>query len=365
MRIHSIHNGCEANWADSDAAKQGFLKDSGFKYSDKENADYIIFHGCTFTQHKEDETKNTILELLNSTTKKIIISGCFLKEYVQHERVQYIKNEKLPAFIESLQQEIKSKAVAEQVPKHSLLPFVAISRGCYGNCTFCSIKQAKGSNVSRKIEEILIDIEARQDLEYIKLVGDEVAGYGREIGLNLKILVDAIIEKFPSIKLKFGSLNCKLLKKYKKEELAIFAYPNVIGNVHIPIQSASNSVLQTMSRGYTIEEYTAIYNTLKSLGVANISADIICGFPGESEEDHKRNLDYIVQNQFEFMEIFAYQERDGTKAATFEQMDYSIRKNRAIQLIVNYIKGYGKWHNLPFNTLVKQQKVFNTNIKFN
>jgi threonylcarbamoyladenosine tRNA methylthiotransferase CDKAL1 len=270
MKIHSIHNGCEVNWADSNAATQVFLKHSDFKYSNKEDADYILFHGCTFTQHKEDETKDIILELLNTTTKKIIISGCFLKEYVQHERVQYIKNEKLPALIDSLQQEIKIKTVAEQQPKHNLLPFVAISRGCYGNCTFCSIKQAKGSNVSFKIEDILIHIEARQDLDYIKLVGDEVAGYGRDIGLNLKILVDAIIEKFPSIKLKFGSLNCKLLKIYTEAELAIFAYPNIIGNVHIPIQSASNSVLQTMSRGYTIEEYNTIYNALKSLGVANI-----------------------------------------------------------------------------------------------
>lgn len=365
MKIHTLHNGCEVNLADSESSKASLLRQDEIQYSSKEQADLIIFHSCTFTQHKEEETINTIKDLLANTTKKIIVSGCFLKEYIKSDRIQYIKNERLPELFQNSSNENEAKRSLDKNPISTLLPFVTISRGCYGNCTFCSIKSAQGSNKSRDIQDILIDVEARLDLQYVKLVGDEVAGYGRDMATDLKALIDAIVTKFPSIKIKLGSLNCKLLKKYSDNELEIFAHPNIIGNIHIPIQSASNKVLQLMSRGYTIEEYQIIYNKLKKLGVNNISTDIICGFPEESEEDHRSNISFICSNRYEFLEVFAYQEREGTTAAAFAQIPYEIRKQRAIQLIVNFIKSYGQWHSISYKEIVKNQKIFNTNIKFN
>ena len=349
MKVFTLHNGCETNLYDSEKAKGLMLSGENALAENRNDADLIVFHVCTFAQHKEDESKNTIEQLLKTTSKNIVVSGCYLDEYITNERISYAKNENLPAHISKLNA-VEEAEKQKQKNGAALLPYVQISRGCYGNCTFCSIKSVKGSH--------------KQHHNTIKLVGDEDAGYGRDIGINLKVLIEAIVKRFPKIKIKLGSLNAKILKKFTANELAILAHENVVGNIHIPIQSASNKVLKDMSRGYTIEEYAAIYLTLKQLGVKNISADIISGFPGEDEQDHKMNLDFISANAFNFMEVFVYHERQGTKAAEMEQVDFAIREKRATEVIVKYLKSYSKWNNIPYETLIKQTPVFHTNINF-
>lgn len=363
MVVYFIQNGCESNLFDSEKAKSFMLSNENIMCDKSEDADLVVFHACTFTQQKEDEAKGKIKQLLDSDAKHIIVTGCYLNEYINDKRVSFVKDANLLTFIGELQHStivIKNNNFKEK--DLLLTPFVAISKGCYGNCSFCSIKSVKGSHKSRSIEDILIDIEKRKHHEFVKLVGEEVAGYGRDIGLNLKTLIDEIARRFPRLKIRFGSLNAKILKRFSQKELAIFAYENVTGNIHIPIQSANNDVLKNMNRGYTIEEYLKIYETLTLLGVKNISADIICGFPGEDADAHKQNIEFINNHSFSYMEIFAYQERPGTKAATFKQIDYSIRKQRTIEIIVNYLKSYSKWNNIPYDVLIKTPKVFNTNI---
>ena len=76
------------------------------------------------------------------------------------------------------------------------------------------------------------------------------------------------------------------------------------------------------------------------------------------------NLDFISANAFNFMEVFVYHERQGTKAAEMEQVDFAIREKRATEVIVKYLKSYSKWNNIPYETLIKQTPVFHTNINF-
>lgn len=362
MKIFTIQNGCESNLYDSEKAKMKLLLNKNNIYcNNKEDSDIIIYHACTFTQQKEDETKEKIDVLLKGNVKQVIVTGCYLSEYINNERVKYIKNDQLLNYLNQLPiNAIKEGNLFKN--NNDFLPFVQISKGCYGNCTFCSIKKVKGNHKSRSIEEILSDIEKRKHHGFVKLVGEEVTGYGLDIGKSLKNLVDEIVDRHPTLKIKFGSLNAKILKNFKKEELAVFSYKNVTGNIHIPIQSASNVVLKKMRRGYTIEEYCNIYDKLKELGVKNISADIISGFPGEDEIAHKQNIDFLNNHNFEFMEIFAYQERIGTIAATFEQIDYIIRKRRTIELIANYINSYCNRNSITIKELVNTSKIFNTNI---
>lgn len=363
MKVFALHNGCETNLYDSERAKLLMLSDENILSTKKEDADVIIFHACTFAQHKEDESERIVEGLLKTTSKKIIVSGCYLRKDVIDDRVSYIKNENLPAHIAQLNATQEEKKL-KQKKGIQLLPYVQISRGCYGNCTFCSIKSVKGSHKSRPIKEILDDIEERQHYDTIKLVGDEDAGYGRDIGISLKVLIEEIVNRFPKMKIKLGSLNAKILKRFTLDELAIFAHENVVGNIHIPIQSASNKILNAMSRGYSIEEYTSIYDVLKQLGVKNISADIISGFPGEDEYDHEMNLNFISNRAFSFMEAFVYHERKGTVAAEMEQVDFAIRERRTSEIIVKYLKGYSYWNNIPYELLLKQTPVFHTNINF-
>ncbi len=362
MKIHFKQNGCEATLFDSEKIKQRILADCSYESSSEDNADTLVFHSCTFSRQKEEESKQLIQELLSTNAKTIIVSGCFLNQYIKDERIHYIKNGELKDFIEGLkgldEQEFQAKANTAT----SLSPVVAISRGCYGNCTFCSIKNAKGKHKSRPIKEILNDIEVRKHHGFIKLVGEEVAGYGMDSGSGLGELFVQIIKEFPDLRIKFGSLNAKLLKRFSVEDLSIFAHPNVSGNVHIPVQSASNKILKAMSRGYTFEEYKAIYEVLRRFGTLRISGDLICGFPGEDEADHQKNLNLFSNYSYDYMQIFMYQERPDTVAAKMKQVDPSVRKRRTAEVIVKYQESYSKWHNISYDQLSKLPSIFNTNI---
>lgn len=358
MKVFSVHNGCESVLYDSEKAKL-LLSGIGKVVDSKDKADLIIFHVCSFTQQKEEETIKRINSILNESTGKIIVSGCFLKEYVKHERISYVKHQNLQ---ESLL-EIKKEGLVEQNESAlNLKPFVAISRGCYGYCSYCSIKKVKGNHISRPIQDILIDIDKRTDHGFVKLVGEEVAGYGIDIGTNLTMLVDEITKQFPKLKVSFGSLNPKLLKEYNSDQLNVFARKNIIGTIHIPIQSANNKILDLMNRDYTVEDFEEIIFKLKVLGVKKTSTDLICGFPGEDEKAHSENISFVQKHDFSFMEIFAFQERSGTKAALLDQVPYAAREKRTVEVIANYLKSYCKWKNITEDELIKLPKMFNTNI---
>lgn len=362
-QISYIQNGCEANLFDSERAKEFYknAKFGVFPFSDQSKI--VAFHTCTFTQQKENETIKKIKDLLSTDVQKVIVTGCFLKEYVKDNRVVYIKNGDLYDKPLLQPQEVFKTDESKQ-KDFTVSPVVRISSGCYGNCTFCSIKFVKGKLVSRSMENILLDIEKRKNSSYIKLVGEEVAGYGIDIGLNLKKLLEEIINNFPDLKIKLGSLNVKILKKIKEEDLRILAHENIAGNIHIPFQSADNNILKSMNRGYSIEEYVQVYGKLKRFGIKRISSDVICGFPGEDNTAHEKNIAFIKDFEFEFMEIFAFQERLGTKAALLPQLEISERENRTMEMIINYLKSYCIFKNISIEELISQPKIFNTNIKF-
>lgn len=356
----TIHNGCETNLYDSEKVKL-FLLSRGLAQSPADQqVDLVVFHACSFSQQKEDESKEIIKKLLEGKAKKIVVSGCYLNEYIKDDAVSYIKHEKLAEYLSHF-----LPTNPHQNQPEDLLPLIQISKGCYGTCTFCSIKSVKGIHKSRSVTEILDDIEKRSHSSTIKLVGDEVAGYGLDIDLNLSILIQEIVKRFPALKIKLGSLNAKILKRLTPEELSIFAHENISGNIHIPIQSASNRILAAMNRGYTIEEYVEIYSTLKQIGVNNISGDIIAGFPGETADDHKKNIELLSVNEYQFMEVFMYEARPNTKAATMQQIDLPTKERRTTELLAAYLNSYSKQNSIPYEALFRTGPVFNTNLIVN
>jgi tRNA A37 methylthiotransferase MiaB len=359
-----FQNGCESVLFDLETVKTTIVDTYGVEIVHFDKAELVFFFGCTFSAQKEAETIQIIEGLLKENAKQIVVSGCYLREYYNDPRVKFVKLANLNIFISGLWN--NSKHLESGLQRTKLSPVVAISHGCFGKCAFCSVKTVKGIHKSRAINEILNDIGLRMtNSRMVKLVAEEVAGFGIDCGLSLKVLVDRIIAQYPDIELKFGSLNPRLLSRFSYEELAIFAYPAVIGNIHIPIQSASNRILSLMQRGYTGEEFRQVYSSLKELGVKAISTDIICGFPTEETGDHNMNIDLLQELPFEFVQIFAYQERPGTLAAEMEQIEVNIREYRTTELISYFLKHYAARNSLSLEQLILDPRVFNTNINFN
>ena len=363
------HTGCDSAEYDSNKICYQLQSDLGLTSTNRENADIIIILGCTFTQQKEEEFKNDIENTINFVKAElIIVSGCYLSKSVINKKVVYAKKENIIKVIRDYLH-IYSKNVPKKTNlANSQSPIIAISEGCYGDCSFCSVKKVRGHHQSRRVSDILSDTEnALISHDTIRFVGQDIAAYGRDQEITLGDLLRETFKAFPAIKLELGSLNPQWLAKLNMDNLSLLNSPNIIGNIHIPLQSASERVLKRMNRGYTYEEYLSLWLKLKDdIGVDNLSTDIISGFPGESEKDHLETLEFLRSNKLSFIQIFMYDPRPGTIAANYSQLPREIRLKRTLDLIAEYVASFLRFHSIenvfdttfsvPFNSNVKIDK---------
>jgi tRNA A37 methylthiotransferase MiaB len=355
MTFNITHNGCEPTSFEAERIKQR-LTNAGFAYTDAKQAGVIIFLCCTFTAQKESETSSIILGYKNQS-KTIIVTGCFLQKEDLVGKIKFIKLKNLLPFL------IDGSALKYAQPVNT--PFVKISEGCTGKCSFCSIKNVKGKHRSVAPSEIMHQVRfLSETYNEIKLVGQDIAAYGTDTGTSLYDLLTDIIKKFPAIHIKLGSLNPEQLMRLRTKELEILANRQITGNIHIPVQSASDKILKQMKRRYTIGDFQKLYNTLRLLNIDNISTDIIAGFPSETEDDHLLNLKFLSNNYFTFAELFMYEVRPNTLAERMEQLPLDTKKIRTSELIVQYIETYSKYNNVDFEYIINKEQIFNTNINF-
>ena len=358
MNFYITHNGCEPTLFETEKARANLIR-LGFNHTSINNSDVIIVLGCTFTNQKDEESKKLIEKYLKYN-KNIIISGCFIENEFNYQsgKVKYIKTNQLIPYL--------TKVFESEVRDIIDIPIVPISTGCTGNCSYCSIKFVKGQHLSKNQKVIFEQIEHLSgSFSTIKLVGQDIAAYGTDTGTSLIKLLKDIICKFPSINLTLGSLNPNHLLRLKDNDLEILGHSQISGNIHVPVQSSSNKVLKHMKRDYSIEEYVKLINRLNQIGVTNISTDIISGYPIESVNDHEKNLEFLSEFYFNFIEIFMFEPRNKTLASKMQDLEIEVKSRRTIELIVQYLNKYSVRNNLDIESLIKEKQVYNTNIDFN
>jgi tRNA-2-methylthio-N6-dimethylallyladenosine synthase len=199
--------------------------------------------------------------------------------------------------------------------------WVAISVGCNNTCTFCIVPSLRGREKDRRPGEILAEIEAlvADGVLEVTLLGQNVNSYGVEFGdrqaFSKLLRACGAIEGLERVR--FTSPHPK---DFTDDVIAAMAAtPNVMHQLHMPLQSGSDRVLKTMRRAYRQERYLGIVERVRSaMPDAAISTDIIVGFPGETEEDFEQTLHVVRQARFASAFTFQYSKRPGTPAATME-----------------------------------------------
>jgi MiaB/RimO family radical SAM methylthiotransferase len=359
-----LHNGCDSLEFDALTLCELIKNKLHLTKLNSTVADINILMGCSFTEQKELEFKNIIDSTLNgSANSKIIVTGCFLNKYINSDNVFFVNKESALNVVASL---VNESIVADQdIVTHPVNSrTISISEGCYGQCSYCSVKAVRGAHRSRPPEVIIQDVEissAKHDT--IKLVGQDIAAYGRDISSSFFNLLLMLIEKFSDTNFELGSLNPKWLRQFTLDELSTLASPSIVGNVHVTLQSASNSVLEKMKRDYTYEQYLNVLGSLRDFGIEKLSTDILTGFPSETPEDHSLNIDFLKENKLAFVEIFMYEPRPNTLAATYTQIHREIRLERTLGLIAEYIASYIKYHDIEVSDGEQEVLVpFNTNV---
>jgi threonylcarbamoyladenosine tRNA methylthiotransferase CDKAL1 len=343
--------GCASNQADSNIM-QSILLNNGFHESDLDNADFIIVNSCTVKGPTVNKINDFIRDL-SLAKHKIIISGClpsdktFLRSYRAYSLLNPYNVDKIVELIKKVEEtsspvhylDFKKLNKAEYDLKQRGIQIVQPLIGCLGNCTYCKTKIAKPIFYSYPLKSIISKIEILIDsgTKEIWISSEDNGAYGKDIELSYIDLLQAIEKKFQGKAMfRFGMINPWHLKEYLHETIEFFKSTKTFFKfLHIPIQSASTSVLKEMNRKYTIQDLNEIFDEIKTNFEPEdltISTDIIVGFPNETKEDFQLSLDFISKYNFLVLNVSQFWPMSYTKAASGKQIASQIRKQRSREL---------------------------------
>lgn len=336
--------GCQMNSSDSEIITT-IMQING--YESTENilkANIILINTCSIRKNVEQKIFSR-LQYYQSLKKKkyqfiIGVVGCItqkMKEIlVQKHNVDLIVGPdsylKLPYLIKIAEKgkkvistnlspnKIYENVIPFKTSKNKISSFVSIMRGCNNFCSYCIVPYTRGKEKSRTLKSIINEIKILQKLGYkeIILLGQNVNSYfhKNEIITDFPHLLELIATTTPEIRIRFTTSHPKDMSD---EILKIIAkYNNICKHIHLPVQSGSSKILKAMNRKYTREWYLERIKAIrKIIPEVSISTDLLCGFPDETETDHKKTLSLMREVCFDSAFMFKYSERPGTYAAQY------------------------------------------------
>jgi len=335
--------GCQMNVHDSERLS-GVLEDAGYlRVPSGAVADLVVFNTCAVRENADNKLYGNLGMLASVKAKsegmQIAVGGCL----AQKDRHTVLKRApwvdvvfgthnigSLPALLERAR--VNNEAQLEILESLEVFPstlptrresayaaWVAISVGCNNTCTFCIVPSLRGLEKDRRPGEILAEIEAlvSEGVIEVTLLGQNVNAYGVEFGEPQAFadLLRACGQVDGLERVRFTSPHPR---DFTDEVIAAMAEtPNVMPQLHMPLQSGSDSVLQRMRRSYRKDRYLGIIERVRAaMPDASITTDIIVGFPGETESDLEETIDVIREARFSNAFTFQYSQRPGTPAAT-------------------------------------------------
>ncbi|NXE48451.1 CDKAL methylthiotransferase, partial [Casuarius casuarius] len=349
--------GCSHNNSDGEYMA-GQLAAYGYKITENSaEADLWLLNSCTVKNPAEDHFRNSIKKAQEGN-KKVVLAGCVPQA---QPRQDYLKGlsiigvQQIDRVVEVVEETIKGHSVRllgqkkdngkrlggarldlPKIRKNPLIEIISINTGCLNACTYCKTKHARGDLASYPIEE-LVD-RAKQSFQEgvceIWLTSEDTGAYGRDIGTDLPTLLWKLVEAIPEgAMLRLGMTNPPYILEHLEEMAKILNHPRVYGFLHIPVQSASDSVLMDMKREYCVADFRRVVDFLKEkVSGITIATDIICGFPGETDEDFQETMKLVEQYRFPSLFINQFYPRPGTPAAKMHQVPAAVKKQRTKDL---------------------------------
>ena len=232
-----------------------------------------------------------------------------------------------------------SSLLAKPIRGHPIKAFVNTILGCNEHCTYCVVPATRGMEQSRPMEAILQEILTElipQGYKEVTLLGQNIDAYGRDMvpKRSFAQLLEYLDANIPDkVRIRYTTSHPRYMSDRAID--AIAHLPKVCEGYHVPFQAGDNEVLKRMRRGYTYESYLKIIERIrKESPDAGIFADVIVGFPGETEEQFQRTLDLMEEVQFDNLNAFAYSKRPNTEAGLWEndQVSEDVKKTRLRQV---------------------------------
>ena len=353
--------GCQMNVHDSERLR-GVLEDAGYVAAlEGEQADIVVFNTCAVRENADNRLYGNLGHLAPVKAKRpgmqIAVGGCL----AQKDRDTVTRKApwvdvvfgthnigSLPALLERAR--IQAEAQVEILESLEVFPstlptrresayaaWVSVSVGCNNTCTFCIVPSLRGKEKDRRPGEILAEVEAlvAEGVSEVTLLGQNVNSYGVEFGDReaFSKLLRACGEIEGLERVRFTSPHPA---EFTDDVIAAMAEtPNVMHQLHMPLQSGSDAVLRAMRRSYRREKFLGIIERVRAaMPDAAITTDIIVGFPGETEEDFLQTMEVVRQARFSGAFTFQYSKRPGTPAAVLDdQVPHELVQDRYGRLV--------------------------------
>ena len=353
--------GCQMNEHDSEKIK-GMLESVGYSLAEDINdADIVILNTCAIRENAHDKVFGFlgVLKHMKQSKPNLLIGlcGCMAQEEVvvndilnKYKYVDFVcGTHNLDNMLSIIKNKIDTDKrqievlsyegdVVEGVPvvrdsKYSA--WIDIIYGCDKFCTYCIVPYTRGTQRSRKHEDIVSEVEqlVKDGYKEVTLLGQNVNAYGKDLYDNynladlLKDVSDTGIERVRFVTSHPWDFTDSMVD-------IIASRDNIMPYIHLPLQSGSNKILKLMNRKYTSEEYLKLYNSIRDkVKDSSVTTDIIVGFPGETEEDFEETLKIVNECKFDGAFTFAYSPRENTPAALMKDaIPESVKMDRLHRL---------------------------------
>ena len=353
--------GCQMNVHDTENIK-AILEEMGFKENDDmEKSDLILLNTCAIRENAHNKVFGMIgrLKHLKEDRPDIItgVCGCMAQEEVVVDEIlnkfkfldfvfgthnidelpailyEAISKNKTFIDVKSIEGDIVEDMPVKRDSKYKA--FVNIMYGCDKFCTYCIVPYTRGKQRSRRIEDIIKEVECLKKDGYkeVTLLGQNVNAYGKDLNLDydmsdlLEFVAKTGIERVRFVTSHPWDFTDRMIEVIGK-------YPNIMPYIHLPLQSGSDRILKLMGRRYTKESYLELFDKIKKV-VPNtsITTDIIVGFPGENDDDFLETLDVVNKCKYDSAFTFIFSPREGTPAAKMkDDTPLSVKEERLHEL---------------------------------
>lgn len=376
MKNVAFHNlGCKVNSYEMEVMQQK-LRDKGYHLVPfDQKADIYIVNTCTVTNIADRKSRQMLHRAKQKNPEAVVVAvGCYVQTGLdaieKDDSIDLaIGNNRKKDIVELLEAYLASREDSRQDPPDAgerpardktlggtavleigdvheyeemvlrqtsehTRAYIKIQDGCNQFCSYCAIPLARGRVRSRREEDILREIRGMAEAGYreVVLTGIHISSYGMDSGCDLLGLIEQIHEIEGVDRIRLGSLEPRIITEEGAGRLA--ALPKLCPHFHLSLQSGCDDTLKRMNRHYTTGEYYRSVELLRSaFGHPAITADVIVGFPGESEEEFAKSRDFLEKVGFYELHIFKYSRREGTAAAKMPgQVPDTVKNMRSSEL---------------------------------
>lgn len=349
-KVNVVTLGCAKNIFDSEVM-MAQLKANAFEVeheSEKKDSEIVIINTCGFIDNAKEQSINTILawakEKKKGNVDRLIVTGCLSERYKPEleadipEVDAFFGTRDLPRLLKTLKADYKHELVGERLlttPAH--YAYFKISEGCDRPCSFCAIPLMRGKHVSTPIESLVTQAEnlAKNGTRELILIAQDLTYYGLDIYKDRRLA--ELLQRLSDVNgIDWIRLQYAFPSGFPMDVLDVMRErENICNYLDMPLQHASTNMLKAMRRGITKEKTTELIHTIREKvpGIA-MRTTLICGYPGETEDDFEEMKEWVGDMRFDRLGCFTYSHEENTHAFKAEDnVPAEVKQARANEIM--------------------------------